>query len=603
MKKMLVFTLVCALLLSGCNVLQSPEETTVPGPNPTDGPNSPDTPNVPNVPSVKVDFEQNDEYLFSDRDSQSTYSESNCAVITLSGTGISSNAPSVLIDGSTATITKEGNYILRGELTDGSIVVNAGEKAKIQLILEGASITSSGSAALNIVNAKKVFLTLAEGTENALANGGSFIEDGSGIDGAVFSKSDLTVNGNGSLTVTSPVGHGIVCKDDLAITGGNITVHSASHGLDVNDSVRIKGGEISIDSGKDGVHVEDADKTDVGFVYISGGNVKVESEGDGLSAALYMQISGGSIDVMSGGGYENGQQHTSGGWGDFMGGGMGPGGQRPPKPRAASTDTTEDVTSMKGLKAGTGLLVNGGSVTIDSADDAIHSNTVAVICGGTLAIASGDDGIHADTSLSIADGTVKISKSYEGLEAQNIVISGGDTSLVSTDDGLNAAGGVDGSGEGGRDQMTGGRPGGNSNGSVTISGGKLYVQASGDGIDTNGYLQITGGYTVLCGPNQGDTAVLDYDTSATITGGVFIGTGSSMMAQTFSSNTQGVLAINAGGQAAGSTITVKDSDGKELLNIQPELAYTVLIYSAPELATGQTYHLVVGTAEGDMVAQ
>lgn len=604
MKKLMVFALICALLLTGCNVLEPPVETTGPTDAPTEGPGDvPIAPGLHDTPSVKVDFEQDDAYLFSDRDSQTVYAESNCAVITLNGTSVSSNAPSVLIDGSTATITKEGNYILRGELTDGSIVINAGEKAKIQLILESASITSTASAALYIANAKKVFLTLAEGTENTLSNGGSFDGAGdSGIDGALFSKSDLTINGNGSLTVTSPAGHGIVCKDDLAITGGILTVHSASHGLDVNDSVRVKGGQIIIDSGKDGVHVEDADKTDVGFIYVSGGTVKVESEGDGLSAALYMQLSGGSIDILAGGGYENGPQHSSGGWGDFMGG-MGPGGQRPPKPRAAET-TTEDVTSMKGLKAGAGLLINGGSISIDSADDAIHSNTVAVINGGQLELASGDDGIHADTTLSISDGTVNISRSYEGLEAQHIVISGGDTSLVSTDDGLNAAGGVDGSGEGGRDQMTGARPspGGNSSGSVTITGGKLYVQASGDGIDANGYLQVTGGYTVLCGPNQGDTAVLDYDTTATITGGVFIGTGSSMMAQTFSSNTQGVLAINAGGQAAGSTITVKDAEGNELLSIQPELAYTVFIYSAPELVSGQTYHVVIGTAEGDIAA-
>ena len=259
---------------------------------------------------------------------------------------------------------------------------------------------------------------------------------------------------------------------------------------------------------------------------------------------------------------------------------------------------------MKGLKAGTGLLISGGNITIDSADDAIHSNAMTVIQGGQISVSSGDDGIHADTTLGITDGAVNITRCYEGVEAQHIVVSGGDIRLESMDDGLNAAGGVDGSGEGGRDQMPGAgpRPGGSANGSVTISGGKLYVQASGDGIDANGYLQVTGGYTVLCGPNQGDTAVLDYDTTATITGGVFIGTGSSMMAQTFSSNTQGVLAINAGGQSAGSAITVKDNQGEELLTIQPQLAYTVFIYSAPELVSGQTYHLVVGTAEGDIAA-
>ena len=603
MKKLMVFAVICALLLTGCNVLQPPVDPTGPGQTPTDPTDPSNAPNIPDTPNTNVDFEQNDDFLFSDNDQDTSYSENDSAVISLNGTAITSNAPTVIISGSTATITKEGNYIIRGQLTDGSVVINASEKAKIQLILEGTSITSANSAALQILSAKKVVLTLAEGTENTLANGGSFAEDALGVDGALFSKTDLTINGEGSLNVTSPAGHGIVCKDDLAITGGNITVHSASHGLDANDSVRINGGTISIDSGKDGVHVEDAEKTDVGFVYVSGGTIKIESEGDGLSAALHMQISGGTIDILAGGGYENGQQHSSGGWGDFMGGGMGPG-QRPTKPRATTT-TTEDVTSMKGLKAGDGLLMDGGSVTINSADDAIHSNDMTVISGGTLQIASGDDGIHADTNLSISDGTISITKSYEGLEAQHVVISGGEISLVSTDDGINAAGGVDGSGEGGRDQMTraGFGASANSTGSVTISGGKLYIQASGDGIDANGTLKITGGYTVVCGPNSGDTATLDYDVSGIITGGVFIGTGSSMMAQSFSTGSQATLATNAGSQAAGSTITVTDSQGNVLLTYQPELAFSVFIYSAPELAAGQSYHLVVGTAEGDMTAK
>ena len=597
MKKLVLLTTVCAILLAGCNVLK-PLETT--GPASQGG-----EPEIYDAPTVAVDFEQNDEYLFSDRDEQTDYSESNSAVITMNGSSISSNAASVQISGTTATITKEGYYILRGELTNGSIVVNASDSAKIQLILEGASITSADSAAVYILSADKVFMTLAEGTENSLANGGSFTADGeNNIDGAVFSKSDLTINGAGSLTVTSPAGHGIVCKDDLAMTGGKITVHSASHGLDANDSVRIKDGELTIDAGKDGIHVEDADNTETGFVYLSGGTVKIESEGDGISAALHMQISGGTVEILAGGGYENGASHSSGGWGDFMGGGMRPGG-RSTATTAATTTSTEDVTSMKGLKADTGLLIDGGNITIDSADDGIHSNAATVINGGQIQIASGDDGIHAETDLSITNGTVKITQSYEGLEAQNIVVSGGDISLVATDDGLNAAGGVDSSGSGGRDQMTnpGGMGGSSSNGSVTISGGKLYVQASGDGIDANGYLQITGGYTVVCGPNSGDTATLDYDTSATISGGVFIGTGASGMAQTFSANTQGVLAVSVGGgQSSGVKITVSDSEGTELISYQPELAFSVIIFSTPEMVSGQSYHVTVGSIEGDITA-
>ena len=175
--------------------------------------------------------------------------------------------------------------------------------------------------------------------------------------------------------------------------------------------------------------------------------------------------------------------------------------------------------------------------------------------------------------------------------------------MICMDDGMNAAGGVDGSGEGGRDQMVpSGKPGDASSGSVEISGGKLYVQASGDGIDSNGYLKITGGYTVVCGPNSGDTAILDYDTYGQITGGIFIGTGSSMMAQSLNSDAQGVISINAGRQSAGVTVTVTYAEGSALLSHVPGLDFSVFIFSAPELTRGQSYHVTAGTVEGDVTA-
>lgn len=596
MKKAIALLLVLTVLLAGCSVLKPVDSTSATGT--TSGETAPTGP-------AEVDFAQTDDDMFTDRDNRTEYTEGSSAVITLSGDSVSSNSNNVTISGTTVTITGEGTYIIRGTLNDGMIVVNAGEKDKMQIVLDGASVTSASSAALYILEADKVFVTLAEGTENLLANGGSFTAiDENNIDGAVFSKQDLTFNGSGSLTVTSPVGHGIVCKDDLVITSGTYTVNSASHGLDVNDSVRIQAGTLSIDAGKDGIHAEDADDATTGFVYVSGGTLDIEAEGDGISAALYAQIENGKIDILAGGGYKNGQSHSSGGFGDFMGGGR-PGG------RAATTTTTttdDSGTSMKGLKADSGILISNGTLNIDSADDGIHSNAAVTINGGSLTLASGDDGIHGETDLTITAGSISITQSYEGLEALNILVTGGDISLVASDDGLNAAGGVDSSGTGGRDQMFGGMGGqggmgGASNGSIVISGGNLYVQASGDGMDANGYLEITGGYTVVCGPNSGDTATLDYDISATISGGVFIGTGASGMAQTFSANTQGVIAVGVGGgQSSGVKITVSDSDGKELVSYQPELSFSVIIFSTPELVSGQSYHVTVGSIEGDITA-
>ena len=614
MKKTIALLLLLTVLLSGCGVLETIDPTDSTGT--TAGETAPTGP-------VKADFAQTDDNMFTDRDNQTEFSEGNSAVIALNGDAVSCNSNKVNISGTTVTITGEGTFILRGSLNDGMIVVNAGEKAKVQIVLDGASVTSATSAALYVQEADKVFVTLAEGKQNTLANGGSFVAiDENTIDAVVFSKQDLTFNGSGSLTVASPAGHGIACKDDLIFTGGNYTVNSAGHGLDANDSVRIKNASLTIDAGKDGIHAEDADDATTGFVYTSGGSLNIEAEGDGISAAAHMQIAGGKIDILAGGGHENGESHSSGGYGDFMGGGMGPGGQRPGgqrpggqrpggravTPTATTTSTTDGTsTSMKGLKADGGLLISGGELNIDSTDDGVHSDSVVVINGGTMTIASGDDGIHAETDLFITAGTIDIPNSYEGLEAQNILLTGGDISLVATDDGLNAAGGMDSSGTGGRDEMMPGRPdgmGGASTGSIVITGGKLYVQASGDGMDANGYLEITGGYTVVCGPNMGDTATLDYDTSATITGGVFIGTGASGMAQTFSSNTQGVLAVSVGGgQSSGVKITVSDSSGKELVSYQPELNFSVIIFSTPELVSGQTYHVSVGSLEGDITAR
>ena len=602
MKKCFAILLAASFFLSGCNILEDPTPTTSSDTSTTmttagqSRPDTGDTPVEEGTPVV-VDFNKTDSDMFTDRDGRDDYDRNKAVVIALNGNSVSCNSPAVRVDGTIITICAEGTYILRGKLTNGSVVVNAKDTDKVQLVLDGAEITSKTSAALYAIAADKVFVTLAADTSNTLSNGGSFNDT---TDGAVFARTDLTFNGTGSLKVESPAGHGIVCKDDLAITGGIYTIQSASHGVDVNDSFRAKAGSFQIDAGKDGIHAEDNDDAQTGFVYISGGSFDIQAEGDGISSALSMQLSGCTIDILAGGGHQNGASHSSGNWGDFMGGGMGG-----PRPRATST-STESSTSMKGLKAKAGLMISSGTITIDSADDGIHSSALAVVNGGNIKIATGDDGVHADTDLTITAGTVDISTSYEGLEAVNVRITGGKISMVATDDGINAAGGTDSSGGGGRDQMFGGPggPGGHggaSDGSIVIDGGDLYIQSSGDGMDANGYLEINGGKTVVCGPNSGDTATLDFDTSGTINGGTFIGTGSSFMAQTFSANQQGVIAIQAG-KYSNVTITVTDQQGNVLLTHQPALDFSVFIYSTPELVSGQTYHVTIGTVESDIRA-
>lgn len=545
-----------------------------------------------------------DSDMFTDRDYETGFDEGTSVLIQLEGNSAKASSDSVQISGTSITITEEATYLISGTLNDGMIIVNAPDTAKLQLVFNGVNITSATSAALYVLEADKVFITLPQGTENSLSNGGTFTTiDENNIDGALFSKQDLTLNGSGSLTVTSPTGHGIVCKDDLVITGGTYTITSSSHGLDANDSIRITGETtIEIDAGKDGMHAENDEDSSLGFVYISNGAMNIESEGDGISSGTYMQIKNGTFQIVAGGGSENGSQESSGFWGGFRDS-RGPGAVMEP----AST-TSDSSTSMKGIKSTGSLTIADGYFTIDSADDSIHSNASITVNGGTFEIASGDDAFHADETLSVTTGVINITESYEGLEALDIDIQNGEITLTATDDGLNAAGGTDYSGTvGGRDGMFGG--GGmheemypSSNGSITISGGTLKINASGDGIDANGSIEISGGYVTVVGPTQGDTATLDYDTSAVITGGTFIGTGASGMAQTFSDSKQGVIAVSIGNQAAGTAIAVTDTTGNTLITFTPELSFNVIIFSSPDIVSGNTYTVTAGSITGEVKA-
>lgn len=602
-----------------------------------------------------TDFSQ----IFSERDSQVEYEESKSTKIQLSNDSAASSSDAVQISGSTVTITDEGTYILSGNLDDGMVIVNTDKSDKVQIVLDNVAIHSKTSAPIYILQSDKVFITMAAGSENTLENGGTFTAiDENNIDAVIFSKEDLTLNGAGTLTITSPAGHGIVSKDSLKITSGNYNVNCASHAISGKDDVCITSAEFTIVSGKDGIHAENTDDDSLGYVVIQSGNMKVSAEGDGISASSSLLIEDGSFDITAGGGNENAASHHSESWGSFRGGGrhrddnmretpsdspdnskrmeeapfgmteelkmgeMPSGtsedskkmGEAPPDMpnnsqetdgnSSDTADTSTDSTSMKGIKASASFVIHGGNFTIDSADDAFHSNASITVNGGTFEIASGDDAFHADETLTVKDGTINITKSYEGLEGEHVNVSGGDITLTASDDGLNAAGGTDSSGNtGGRDGMYGPGSPSASNGSITISGGKLNITASGDGIDANGSLDITGGYIIVSGPTQGDTATLDFDTSGTISGGTFIGTGASGgMAQTFSDSGQGVITANVGNQSAGTQIQLSDSKGNTVFTHTPKLDFSLVIFSSPELTSGEAYTLTVGTSSSEVTA-
>lgn len=264
--------------------------------------------------------------MFTNRDKEIGYDEESAIAINLSDGASTADSDSVVIDGDTITITEEGTYILSGSLTNGQIVVEA-ENAKVQLVFDNADISCETSAAIYVKTAEKVFITTTDGSTNTVCTSGEFEAiDDNNIDAAIFSKSDLTLNGAGSLEVTCPNGHGILSKDDLTITSGEYVVDAGKHALSGKDSVRIAGGIFDLTAGRDGIHSENTDEEEKGFVYIENGSFTITSDGDGIDASYVVEIVDGSFDITAGGGYENGEVHTDN---DMMGGFGNMGGQMP----------------------------------------------------------------------------------------------------------------------------------------------------------------------------------------------------------------------------------------------------------------------------------
>ncbi|EGG82927.1 hypothetical protein HMPREF9477_01088 [Lachnospiraceae bacterium 2_1_46FAA] len=537
--------------------------------------------NSENTDTAKTSTTQNIDIanMFSDRDMETGYDEEKSVNIKLADNGTTSDSDTVKISDNIVTITEEGTYVLTGALTDGMVIVEVKDTEKVQLVLNGVEITNETSAAIYVRSADKVFITTTENAENVLENGGEYTAiDDNNIDAVIFSKADLTLNGTGSLMVNAEAGHGIVSKDDLVLTSGTYEIQSASHGLSGKDSVRVANGTYTITSEKDGIHAENADDDSLGFVYLAEGNFEIVAKGDGISAGNWLQSDGGTYTIIAGDGSENVQKNGQK-W-EFG-------------PRGEQENTAEENSvSMKGIKAAGDLTVTAGKYDLNTADDSIHSNANTTISGGEWTIASGDDGIHGNSATTISGGTIEITQSYEGIEGLSIDITGGDIQLVSSDDGLNAAGGNDSSGfEGpGGDQFAA-----EDGAYIHISGGKLKVNASGDGIDSNGELTISGGETYVSGPTNNGNGTLDYSGTAKITGGIFVGAGSSGMAQSFGEDsTQGVIFVAMNSQSSKSAITLLDADKKEIVSWTPDKEYTSVIISAPSVKEGGQYTLTAG---------
>lgn len=428
--------------------------------------------------------------MFTKRDLAGTYDESEAVKITLSGKTAACNSSNVQIEDGVVTIKAAGVYVLSGTLTDGTIVVDAGDDDKVQLVLDGVSIMAADYAAIYAKNADKVFVTLAEGAGNSLTVSGDYVQtDDNNVDAVIFAKCDLTLNGTGSLTVKDNTGHGIVSKDDLVVTGGTYTIYSQDHCLNGKDSVRIADGTFNLSCDEDGIHAGNDDQQD-GYVYIEGGDIN---------------------------------------------------------------------------------------------------------------ISVGDDALHAEGLLIITGGDIDVSKSCEGVEGYKILVTGGDIDVISSDDGFNAAGGSSGSGDnhdgfGDGPGMGGVDMDADNDAYILITGGRININANGDGIDSNGCIGITGGSVYVLGPSDNGNGAMDYGICAAITGGEIVAVGGSGMAQGFGDeSTQCSALVNFDEWVdAGETITLTDSDGKEVFSYKVDKKFNSVVISTSDMKQGDNYTLTVG---------
>lgn len=579
--------------------------------------------------------------------------------IQLKETSVNIDGDGARAQDSTVRIEKAGNYRLSGTLNNGQIIVEVDKDSDVTLIFAGVNISCADSAPIYIKKINNCDIILEEGTENYLTDGAIYeLEPESDEpDAAIFSKGDLKFKGTGTLTVSANYDMAIHGKDDVKFKEGNYILTAVEEAIKGKDSVEIEGGTFDIASSGDGIKANN--DVELGFITISGGDITLTSQEDGITAEGDVNISGGSITLTSqedgiqsgtamniSGGTLNlttvqdaiqsetamnisggditidaqqdaiastGDMNVTGGNINLISGGgeaaapehfegFGPGGGgRPRAPWEAATEEEEDSISAKGLKSDANLTISGGTIKTDCMDDAVHAAlTVTIEEGADLELSSGDDGIHSDETLIINGGKVNIVTSYEGLEALYIQVHGGETTLLASDDGINAAGGT-----GGGFPMPfpgwGGEPETIETATyyVQITGGKLVMDASGDGLDSNGALFIEGGEVYLSGPDMSMNGALDYTTAGVVNGGKILISGCNGMAMNFdwnSTQTAVMYRLETNHTVDNGPISVLDG-GEEVMTFAPQKTYGNVIISFPGMEVGKEYVLKIGDEE------
>ena len=577
----LVLVVVLTMVLSGCDNLNTAESA--PPPSETSNQQSESNDIAPIVELNIGDYTTSYEYTADDTNSAW---DNNAATITFDGNNAQVSGSGASFTDGTLTIKQAGTYVLSGTLANGQVLIDAKNSDVVRLVLNGLTLHNEIGPAIYAPQSEKVVLILAEGTVNTISDGADYTlsDDANEPYAAIFAQDDLSITGNGTLTVIGNCKHGIRSQDILVITGGEINVTAVGDALRGRDGVVVLNGNIALNAEGDGIQSNNADDDARGYVIINGGTFNIQAKNDGIQAESALTVTGGNLEIITGGGSANAPTRQE----DFRGGGGGWGGGQP---NANSNTTADDSISMKALKAGKQVIIAGGDIVIDAEDDAVHSNDTLFIMDGNLFIKTGDDGIHADAAVEISGGKIDIPVCYEGIEGLSVTISGGDILVIASDDAINAAGGVDSATPGGG-PMGGDRFAVNGDIFIKISGGNLDLYAPCDGIDSNGNIFMEGGTVKISGPSQGMEGAIDLDGTMLITGGELITAGSVLNVS--SESTQPTILVSySQQQVSGSVITMKDANGDILLEYTSAISYTLSGFTSPSFIVGETYTLYI----------
>lgn len=492
---------------------------------------------------------------WSDTDTLTTYDSTTVVSITMNETSVDENSENVDLDNNVITITAAGDYLIQGNLADGQLVVDAGDDANVHLIFDGVDLTNDDGAALVVLNADNVVITLAQGSENTLSDGSFYTLNGDeDPDATIYAKDDLTINGEGSLTINGNYNHGIHGTNEINLVGGEIIVNALADGIKGKDSVKIKETILSVNVAHDGIQSTNAEEEGKGFVYIESGEIHIVAGLDGIQAETQVLVSGGEISIQAG------------------------------------ANANEDE-SGKGIKAVLDVQIEDGNLVVSSlTDDALHSNGTLTVDGGNLTLNAGDDAIHADRTLTLNGGEIDIESSYEGLEAQDINITSGDVSIVAEDDGINTSADTTATttaGPGGQGMMM------DDGSTLNITGGNIQIDADGDGVDSNGTITMSDGTLVVFGPSTNNEASIDYNGSFTLSGGTILAVGSSGMAQQASSSSIHTVMINTNTFSEGDLAAIVDADGELVVAFEAQKSASNIVFASDSLTEG-TYSLMSG---------